>query len=322
MYRLENPLGLLLFLLYPLLIAFYVMRLTRGSGGEMRFPSIDTLLSVRNTAGIVLRHSLSVLRLLALAMLIIAFARPQGPKRVGESSVDGVNIMLVLDVSPTMNGTDFSPNRIEAAKRVIASFVSERPNDNIGLVAFSTEAHVKCPLTLDHPILNNLLTQIYAARTGSTSIGLGIAVGVGALKNLKAKSSVIVLLTDGDNNSGEIDPLTAAEIANTFDIRIHTIGVGKPGTEIVAIGGMQMQITLDEEVLKKIASMTGGEYFNARNNEMLSRVYKRIDELEKTKIKERRRTDYRELYGIFIVLALIFLGLEILLASTRFRKIP
>lgn len=321
MYRFENPLGLLFLLIIPVLIGAYIVRIKRGSGGEMRFPSVDALIRARG-AGVVLRHGLFALRLLAIAMLIIAFARPQGPKRVGESNVDGVNIMLVLDVSPTMNGTDFSPNRIEAAKRVITSFITERPNDNIGLAAFSTEAHVKCPLTLDHPILNNLLTQITAARTGSTSIGLGIAVGVGALKNVKAKSSVIILLTDGDNNSGEIDPLTAAEIANTFDIRIHTIGIGKPGTEIVSIGGMQMQITLDEEVLKKIAEMTGGEYFNARDNGSLARVYKRIDELEKTKIKERRRTDYRELFAIFIIIALVLIGLEILLASTRLRKIP
>ncbi|MBI4979104.1 MAG: VWA domain-containing protein [Spirochaetes bacterium] len=321
MFHFQTPLALLLFLGYPVLIWLYIRRQTRGTGA-LKFSSLAGAKEITPTAAAYGRHIVFVLRLLAIAMVILALARPQGAKSSGESETEGVNISLVLDISPTMGGTDFYPTRIEAAKKVITEFINARKDDNIGLVVFSSEAQVSCPLTLDHAILNNLLGQVNALREGGTAIGLGLATAVTTLKNVKSKSKVIILLTDGDNNAGEIDPVTAAELANTFDIRIHTVGIGKPGSRDVMVNGMLMRISFDEALLRRLAFITGGNYFNAQDHESLAAVYKQIDSMEKVKIKKKHFVNYRELFAIFIILALVFLLAEIILSNTRFIKVP
>ena len=277
------------------------------------------------------RFILPLLRILAVAALIVAFARPQAGTENREVSSEGIDIMLALDVSGSMKAEDFKPlNRLHVAKEEIKNFVSRRISDRIGLVVFSASSFTQCPLTLDYGVLLNFLDQVkFGMIQDGTAIGMALANGVNRLRESPSKSKVIVLLTDGVNNAGEIDPLTAAGLAKTMGVKIYTIGVGKPGNAMYPIDDpifgkryVYLPNEIDEDGLRQIASKTGGKYFRARSERELKEIYEEIDELEKTKVQVKEYVQYRELFVLFAYFGLGLLLLEIFLGQTVFRKIP
>ena len=276
-------------------------------------------------------HLPFALRVLTLSMVIIVLARPQSSDSWEESDIEGIDIMLATDVSTSMLAMDLKPNRIEAAKEVAAQFVSSRKNDNIGLTIFAGESFTQCPLTIDHAVMLNMLNAVKCdiALNGiiedGTAIGMGIANGVSRLKDSKAKSKVIILLTDGSNNSGEISPEAAAEIAKEFGVRIYTIAVGTNSETAPFPYGDQIinvPVEIDENTLKNIAEITNGKYYRATSKESLSEIYSEIDKLERTKLHARQFSAYNEEYQIFALIALLSLLFEIVLRNTVLRKIP
>ena len=283
---------------------------------------------------VVLMPILPILRIAAFTALVLALARPQTQNSWKNQSVEGIDIMLAMDVSTSMLAEDLKPNRIEAAKYVASEFISGRPNDNIGLSIFAGEAFTQCPMTTDHSsllsLLHNVRTDI-AARgliEDGTAIGMGLANAVSRLKDSKAKSKVVILLTDGSNNRGDISPMTAAEVAKSMGIRVYTIGVGTKGTAPFppSVTGLPQYVNLpveiDEQTLKGIASATDGEYYRAQNNKELNQIYQKIDKLEKTKFNVKQFSRRYEAYQPFAVAAIIALLLEILMRVIVFRRIP
>lgn len=277
---------------------------------------------------------LLVLRLLAFTMLVIVLARPQTQNSWKNQTVEGIDIMMAMDVSTSMLAEDLKPNRIEAAKNVAAEFIAGRPNDNIGLTIFAGESFTQCPLTIDHASLLSLLHNVRTdiAMRGliedGTAIGMGLANAVSRLKESKAKSRVVILLTDGSNNRGDISPMTAAEIAKSLGIRVYTIGVGTTGTArypLPVAGGTQyvnLPVEIDENTLRGIASATDGDFYRAKNNKELNQIYQEIDKLEKSKLNVRQYSRRYEAYQPFAAAAVFFLLLEILFRITVFRRIP
>jgi Ca-activated chloride channel family protein len=264
-----------------------------------------------------------------LICLTIVIARPQLSNSFRSESTEGIDIMMALDISGTMLAEDLRPNRLEAAKSVATEFIAGRPNDNIGLVVFAGESFTQCPLTTDHAVLINLFNGIkYGMIEDGTAIGLGLANSVGRIKDSMAKSKVVILLTDGSNNAGEIAPLTAAEIAKTFGIRVYTIGVGTRGVAKfpyqtpMGIRYQDMQVDIDEDMLKQVASMTGGNYFRATDNNKLKEIYAEIDQMEKTKIRVQEYSKKKDIYLPFALLALLCLLGELILKNTILRKLP
>lgn len=276
-----------------------------------------------------LLHAPFVLRIIALMLIIVVLARPQTTNSWQNSEVEGIDIMLAIDVSTSMLAEDLKPNRLEAAKSVAAEFINGRPNDNIGITLFSGESFTQCPLTVDHAVLLNMIKNV---RCGiiedGTAIGMGIANAVSRLKDSKAKSKVIILLTDGTNNKGDISPLTGAEIAKSFGIRIYTIGVGTNGTApypYPVAGTVQyinMPVEIDENTLTQIASTTDGNYFRATSTSKLKEVYHEIDKLEKTKLNVKEYSKRKEEYQWFALAALLLILLEVLLRNSILKKIP
>ncbi len=271
-----------------------------------------------------------ILRLLVITLLIIAIARPQNISRGKDLQTEGIDIMISLDVSLSMLAKDFKPNRLEVTKEVIQKFIDDRPNDRIGMVIFGGEAFTQCPLTTDHRILKTLIQKTKAGSLGQgTAIGLGLANAVARLKDIESKSKVIILASDGVNNTGEIDPLTASELAKTYNIRVYTIGIGSRGKALQPVamypnGELQYDYTdveIDESLMKKISTETGGRYFRATDNASLMRVYKELDKLEKNIIYEKNYTNRTELYYAFAYLALILLLIEFILQKTYYRTI-
>ncbi len=269
------------------------------------------------------------LRLTALALFIIALARPQSVSSKENLSTEGIDIVMLLDISGSMLAEDFTPNRMQAAKQVAEEFIDGRSNDRIGLVIFSAESFTQCPLTTDYPVLKSLLKEVKNGMIADgTAIGLALANGVNRLKDSKAKSRVMILLTDGVNNRGEIDPITAAKIAATFAIRVYTVGVGAQGEAPYPVEtpfGIQRRlipVDLDEKTLSAVAEMTGGKYYRATDNRKLKAIYKEIDQLERSRIEVTAYKRYSEkFYGwLFGGLALVLL--EVALAGTVLRKIP
>ena len=279
-------------------------------------------------------HAPFVLRLITFAMIILVLARPQTSNSWKNTQVEGIDIMLAVDVSTSMLAEDLKPNRLEAAKQVASEFIAGRPNDNIGLTIFAGEAFTQCPMTTDHAVLLNLFKSIKTdiAQRGmiqdGTAVGMGIANAVSRLKDSKAKSKVIILLTDGTNNMGDISPMTAAEIAKSFGIRVYTIGVGTNGMApypIPVAGGVQylnVPVEIDTKTLANIAGKTDGEFYRATNNKKLEEVYQEIDKLEKTKLNVKQYSKRYEAYSLFAWIALASLLLEILLRITVLKKIP
>jgi Ca-activated chloride channel family protein len=278
------------------------------------------------------RHGLFVLRLLFLALLIFAFSRPQSGSKMRETTTEGIDIIMALDVSSSMLAEDFKPkNRLEAAKKVAEEFIQGRQNDRIGMVIFAAESFTQCPLTLDYGVLLTLLqeTKVADQEWDGTAIGMGIINAVNRLRDSKAKSKVIILLTDGVNNRGEVDPVTASKIAAALKIKIYTIGAGTQGTALYPVDDplfgrrfVPMPVEIDEEILKKIAGNTGGLYFRATNTEKLSEIYREIGELEKTKIEVKEFTRYDEYFKYFLGTGLLLFIVELILANTYFRKLP
>jgi Ca-activated chloride channel family protein len=276
-----------------------------------------------------LRYTPIILRCLAIALLIVALARPQSYSSGQNVSTEGIDIVMALDISGSMYSEDLKPNRVGAAINVVEKFIEARPNDRIGLVVFSREAFTQCPITIDHNVLINLLRKIYPGMVpDGTAIGNGIADAVGRLKDSKAKSRVIILLTDGDNNAGEIDPLTAADIAKTYGIRVYTIGVGTEGEAPYPVKtpfGVRYQMLpsdIDVGLLKNIADITGGMFFRATDNAALNNIYNKIDKLEKTKIEVTSYRNAAELFSDWLKAGFILILVELLLSKTVFRKIP
>lgn len=320
-------------LLFIPLTGYVVWYFTRGKGMEPSMkvstvmPFAGNVKSFRNR----ILHLPFILRIITLSMVIIVLARPQSSDSWEESDVEGIDIMLATDVSTSMLAMDLKPNRIEAAKEVAAQFINGRKNDNIGLTIFAGESFTQCPLTIDHAVMLNMLNSVKCDIAQNriiedgTAIGMGIANGVSRLKDSKAKSKVIILLTDGSNNSGEISPEAAAEIAKEFGVRIYTVGVGTNSETAPYPYGDQVinvPVEIDETTLKKIAEITNGKYYRATSKESLGEIYSEIDKLERTKLHARQFSAYNEEYQIFALIALLSLLLEIVLRNTVLRKIP
>jgi len=323
-----NPEFFLLLILVPAMIVWYWKR-SRKQLSEIRVPTLRGFQFAPRTWRQRFRHLLFLSRLAAFILLVVALARPQSSSSGENVTTEGIDIVLAMDISGSMLAEDLRPNRVEASKHVAADFIEGRPNDRIALVIFAGESFTQCPLTLDHGILKNLLSQV---KTGmiedGTAIGMGLATAVTRVKDSKAKSRVIILLTDGVNNRGEIDPLTSAGIAQTFGVRVYTIGVGTVGMAPYPVQtpfGTQYQnvpVEIDEPLMRNIAEQTGGKYFRATDNQKLKAIYQEIDQLEKTKIEVTQFRRHKEEFYSAAMLAGIFLLLEILLSQTYLRKIP
>lgn len=322
-----HPYFFLLLLLVPLAIWLYLWREKR--------PATFTLSTIGAFRGRMVswRTRLCWLpfafALLAFISGVVALARPQSSNAYSTESTEGINIVLALDISGSMLAKDLQPNRFEAAKSVAGEFVSSRPYDNIGLVVFAGESYTQCPLTTDHAVLLNMINGVEMGLVNDgTAIGSGLATAVNRLKEIKEGSKVVILLTDGTNNSGTIAPVTAAEIAASFGIRVYTIGVGTMGEALypiqtyLGVEYVSMPVEIDEASLKQIASATGGQYFRATDNNSLHKIYEEIDQLEKVKLKVESFTQKEELFPPYLWAALILLFAALLLRSTLFRRMP
>ncbi len=323
-----NPACLYALLVVPLLVFWYIRR-HRTVTSDLRYSTLLPFAAVKPTIKERLRHLPFILRVTAVALLVVALARPQTTSRGENINTEGIDIVLLLDISGSMLAEDFQPNRIQAAKEVAQNFVDGRTNDRIGLVIFAGQSFTQCPMTLDYRVLKSLLRQVKPGVVeDGTAIGMAIAQGVNRLKESKAKSKVMILLTDGVNNRGEIDPITAAQIAQTFAIRIYTVGVGTIGEAPYPVQtpfGIRYQnipVDVDEKTLQKIADMTNGQYFRATNNRTLKQIYAEIDKLEKTRIEVKAYRSYTELFYGWAMLGGVLLLLETGLAGTYLRKNP
>jgi len=323
-----NPEFLWLLLTLPV-AGFYWWRRRKQMVTMIRYSSLRAFEQTPHTFRERLRHVPLMLRLLLLGALIIALARPQSVSSRENISTEGIDIVLILDISGSMLAEDFTPNRLVAAKQVAEDFIDGRTNDRIGLVVFSAESFTQCPLTTDYPVLASLLKEVKNGMIADgTAIGLALANGVNRLKDSKAKSKVIILLTDGVNNRGEIDPTTAAKIAATYGIRVYTVGVGAQGMAPYpvqtpfGIRRQMMKVDLDEETLQGVATMTGGLYFRATDNEKLRSIYNEIDQLERTKIEITAYRKHTELFPAWLLTGFILLAVELLLSNIVLRKVP
>ena len=296
----------------------------------MRISTVDGVRRVPRSIKYYLRHLPIVLRSLAVVLIAVALARPQSAQHNSNSTTEGIDIVMSLDVSGSMLARDFTPDRLGAAKEVASNFIMDRPNDRIGLVVFAGESFTQCPLTTDKRSLLNLLGSVKSGMIDDgTAIGNGLATAVNRLRESKAKSKVIILLTDGINNSGQIAPLTAAEIAQSYGIRVYTVGVGTMGMAPYPVIDMwghlsfqPMKVEIDEKMLSLIAQMTGGKYFRATDNRRHKDVYDEINQLERSKVEVENFTRYQERFTLFVVLALILLVGEFALRQTWLRRLP
>lgn len=322
-----HPYYFALLLLIPVMI-WWQVRSKKKDNPSMRLTTLSGLSKIKPTWKVRFRPVLFVLRIVTLVALTGALARPQSSNTTESIDSEGIDIVLSVDVSGSMLAEDLKPNRIEAAKKVAMDFVDQRPTDRIGLVIFSGESFSQCPITIDHNVLKEQLSQIKSGMlVDGTAIGMGLATGVDRLRNATGKSRVLILLTDGVNNTGLIDPSTALEIAKAYKVRVYTIGVGTEGQAVYPVQtpfGTQKQmmpVQIDEVLLKKIATETGGKYYRATSNKSLTAVYKEIDQLEKTKVEISSYKHYAELFFPFALLAIASLMLEMLLRYTAFKSI-
>lgn len=324
-----------LFLL-PLIIPYIIWYVLRHKKSEpaMRVSDTHMYLYAPKSYKHYLLHVPFILRVLTLVMIVLVLARPQTSGSWKNTEVEGIDIMLAVDVSSSMLAEDLKPNRLEAAKQVASEFIAGRPNDNIGLTIFAAEAYTQCPMTTDHAVLMNLFNSIRSDITlkgmleDGTAVGMGIANAVSRLKDSKAKSKVVILLTDGTNNKGDISPLMAADIAKTFGIRVYTIGVGTNGMApypVPVAGGVEylnVPVEIDSKTLAEIAEKTDAAFYRATDNKKLQQVYQDIDKLEKTKLNVKQYSKKYEAYSIFAFVAALSLLLEMLLRTTVLKKIP
>lgn len=331
MIRFEDPWLFSFLALIPLMLYYHWKGLGKNS---IRFSSLDNLKQLRQHRLIFLRHLPLALRCLSIMLLVTALARPQAGTTSTEVLTEGIDIMLCLDTSGSMQALDFiwqdeHQNRLQVVKRVVHDFIQGRNNDRLGMVVFGVEAFTQCPLTLDYGVLLSFLDRVEIGMAGdATAIGSALSVCVKRLKDLQSKSKVVIMLTDGRNNAGSIDPETAAGMARTFGIKVYTVGVGTEGKvpflvdTIIGKQAVYQRVDLDEAILKKVAGITGGTYFKATNTEALAEIYRQIDQMEKTTIETKEYTEYRELFHPFLLCGLAFLLLEVVLTNTRLRRIP
>lgn len=319
-----------LLLVIPVLAAWYIWK-NNSLTAELQVSSLDSFGGLKVSLKQYLRHSLIVFRLLAIALLIVVLARPQSRSSWKDVKTEGIDIVMALDISGSMLAKDFKPNRLDAAKDVAIDFIDSRLNDRIGLVIFSGESFTQCPLTTDHAVIKNLFAGIHTGMVrDGTAIGNGLATAITRVKDSKAKSKVVILLTDGVNNQGSVAPLTAAEIAKAFGVRVYTIGVGTIGKALAPVamypdGSYQygyVDVNIDEKTLVEISSTTGGKYFRATDNDKLKEVYKEIDRLEKTIFEEKNFTNKAEHFLPFAIAAAVLLLIEFLLRNSVFKSVP
>ncbi len=328
--RLADPWVLILL---PFVIGI-ILLMSRRTGGRFKFSDLTLIKPLVGNSGFKPALLLGALRIVAMTLFIVALSRPQSGKKVSEVSSNGVDIMLAMDTSGSMAALDLKINgesvpRVDVVKKVVSDFISKDANDRIGLVVFAETAFVQCPLTLDHRILSSLLNNVHLGVAGdSTAIGDAIAVAVKHMKDLKAKSRVLVLLTDGQNNSGMINPLKAAELAKVYQVKIYTIGVGVEGEAPFLVDTpfgkrvVYQQADLDEDTLKQVSNITGGVFYRAKDSDTLEKIYAEIGRLEKTPALVKEYTDYNELYAGFALMGLSLLLGEIILGQTWLRKVP
>lgn len=328
----KNPeLFHILWVLLPM-IAWYVWRQKRSTA-SIQVSNTASVFKAPKTIRYYLRHLVFVFLLLAIGFFVVVLARPQSSRNWEKQTTEGIDIVIALDISSSMLAQDFQPNRLEAAKNVAMEFISGREYDRMGLVVFAGEAFTQCPLTTDRAVLLNLFKDIQSGMIeDGTAIGNGLATAVARLKDSEAISRVVILLTDGENNRGEVAPVTAAEIAKTFGIRVYTIGVGTIGTapypvQVQTPFGVQtqlrdMEVKIDEKTLQQISDITDGRYFRATSNNKLEEIYKEIDALEKSKIEVHEFSRKSEEFLPFALLGALFLILSLMLRVTVFRSIP
>jgi Ca-activated chloride channel homolog len=322
----SQPYFFWLLLLLPFIIFWYI-KTNNSRSASIQVSTIAAKgLSSSKAA---MRHLPFICRILALAFMIVALANPQTRNDEQNAEGEGIDIMLCIDVSGSMTAQDLTPNRLEAAKKVAIDFVNKRISDRIGVVIFAGESFTQCPLTADHSILISAIENIRSGLlTDGTAIGDGLGTGVDRLRSSKTKSKIVVLLTDGENNGGLIDPRTAKEIAKSFGIRVYTIGVGTDGNTMqpvqtpLGIEMRNMKVSIDEKLLKQIANESGGKYFRAKDNEGLASIYATIDELEKSKVEITSTTKFTDKFLPFAIGAALFLLIEILLRYLVYRKFP
>ena len=326
--KFANPYFLLLLLLVPIFVVFHFFYLNKKRT-QITFSDFNSFSGIKPTLKQQFNFLPFVLKMLAFALAVVALARPQSSMSGQNIKTEGIDIMMALDISNSMLAEDLKPNRIEAAKKVAEEFIDSRPNDRIGLVIFGGESFTQCPLTTDHAVLKNLFTGIESGMLADgTAIGEGLATAVNRIRKSKAKSKVIILLTDGVNNIGSISPGTAGEIAKTFGIRVYTIGVGTRGMAPFPVRtpfGIQyqnMEVQIDEGILKQIAADTDGKYFRATNTSKLKTIYDEIDKLENTKLDVTEFHNYTEEFYPWALAALLFFLIDILLRYTLLKKLP
>ncbi len=313
----------------PLMVLWYLWRGRRGTAA-MRLSGFENLDERVGSSRIWLRHVLFLLRLAVVALLVVVLARPQSSNRWEQVTTEGIDVVMCMDVSGSMRAMDFKPNRLEASKNVGIEFVNARQDDRFGLVVFAGESFTQCPMTTDRAVVVNFLKEIeFGVIEDGTAIGMGLATAVNRIKDSKAISKVIILLTDGVNNRGDVGPVTAAEIAASFGIRVYTIGVGSQGNAPIPVQDMfgrtvtrNMPVEIDEEVLRQIAEKTDGAYFRATDNNKLREIYQEIDQLEKTRLDVKHFSKKKEEYFPFLLAAMLLLLVEILMRYTVFRIIP
>lgn len=328
-YRFADPAYLALL---GLVVILGYRHLARGGrrNGSLRYPDLSLLRRSGAERTGRARYVPVVLRLLALSAFVVAFARPQSGSTTANVSTEGVDIMLALDISSSMLAEDLEPNRLEAAKEVAAAFVERRRDDRIGLVVFAGQAFTQAPLTIDHPAVASVMAELEVGMVeDGTAIGLGLATALKRLESSQAESRIIVLLTDGRNNRGEIDPATGAQMARALGVKVYTIGAGSRGTARVPIDDpvfgrryVTMQVDVDEPTLTEVAEVTGGRYFRATDRESLERIYAEIDQLETTEIDVESFIRYGELFHLPLAAGLVLLLLEVGLAQTVLRRLP
>ncbi len=328
MFRFAYPYALfsLLVLVPVIYLAFRKQR-----GRSVAYSSINLVSDAGLEAGLWKRYGKTALRVLVLALVIVAVARPQTGQSEYTTHTEGVDILMVLDTSGSMQAQDFKPkNRLHVAKEVVKEFVGKRKHDRIGLVVFAAQAVTQCPLTLDYPVLTRLIDEVdIGMLEDGTAIGVALATAVNRLKNSQAESRIVVLLTDGQNNTGMVDPTTAAKVAAAMGIKVHTIGVGTKGRAPMPVNDpifgkrlISVEVDLDEDTLTKIAELTDGQYFRATDREELFEIYDRIDELEKTRIESETYVEYTDRFPWFLLPALGLLTLELALGQTILRELP
>ncbi|NOY53387.1 MAG: VWA domain-containing protein [Deltaproteobacteria bacterium] len=330
MWRFDDPWNLILLLIIPIRIFFH----QRRQRGALLFSGLQTAKSLPRTGTVSASWGPLLLRSAALLFLIVALARPQSGRTTTEVLTKGIDIMLTLDTSGSMKALDFEIkgkriNRLAVVKKVVAKFIKGREHDRMGMVVFAGNAYTQCPLTLDRGVLLTLLDRVEIGPAGDgTAIGSALATAVKRLKDSKAKSKVVILLTDGRNNTGKIDPETAAELAKNYNIKVYCIGAGTKGPAPFLVDSffgkryVYQNVDIDEKTLKMIAATTGGRYFRATDTKGLEAIYKKIDSMEKTKVKVKEYSEYTEEFAWFLIPGLFFLGLEVVLENTFWRKIP